>query len=341
VNGDKAVFEFGKAALPRRVAQVSGGRVARLVWIVLATALLCLPLGLSNYTQFVVNTMLVYCLVALGFNVIIGYLGQLAFASAAFFGAGAYAAGLAMARFGLPFPAAIVASALVGALVGTLVGLPALRVRSHYLVIITLAVGELLRWFYVHADAITYGAGGFSLPTLSWFGLALSDRGKYYVFLTCVALGIGATSALMRSRYGRAFAAVRNNEQAAASLGIAVRRTKVLAFAWSGLIVGIAGGLFALLNGRVSPESFGLSQVLFHFAIVMIGGLASVLGSVLGAVLLTAAPELLRNLPGMEEIVFSVLLIIVLFFMPRGLGGLIADRVPMLRERLYRGDRDA
>ena len=124
-------------------------------------------------------------------------------------------------------------------------------------------------------------------------------------------------------------------------MGIAVRRTKVLAFTWSGLIVGLGGALFALLNGRVSPESFGLSQVLFHFAIVMIGGLASVLGSVLGAVLLTATPELLRNLPGMEEIVFSLLLIVVLFFMPRGLGGLIADRVPMLRERLYRGDRDA
>ena len=311
------------------------------VWFVLAAVLMCLPLGLSNYTQFVVNTMLVYCLVALGFNVIIGYLGQLAFASAAFFGAGAYAAGLSMTRFGLPFGLAIMVGALAGALVGALVGLPALRVRGHYLAIITLAVGELLRWCYVHADAITYGAGGFSLPTLSWFGLALGDRGKYYVFLSCVALGIATTSALMRSRYGRAFAAVRNNEQAAASLGIAVRRTKVLAFTWSGLIVGLGGALFALLNGRVSPESFGLSQVLFHFAIVMIGGLASVLGSVLGAVLLTATPELLRNLPGMEEIVFSLLLIVVLFFMPRGLGGLIADRVPMLRERLHRGDRDA
>lgn len=308
---------------------------------VVAIALLVLPFGLNNYTQFVVNTMLVYCLVALGFNVIIGYLGQLAFASAAFFGVGAYATGLSMARLGLPFPLAIVVGALAGAAVGGLVGLPALRVRGHYLAIITLAVGELLRWCYVHLDAVTYGPGGFTLPPMEVFGTTMSDRTKYYVFLLCSAIGIGMTSMLLRSRFGRSFAAVRNNEQAAASLGIAVRRTKVIAFAWSGLVVGLAGAMFAVLNGRVSPESFGLAQVLFHFAIVMIGGLGSVLGSVLGAVLLTGAPELLRNFPGLEEIVFSLLLILVLFFMPRGLSGLLSDHVPFLRERLYRGPRDA
>jgi len=309
--------------------------------VLLMVALLALPFGLNNYTQFVVNTMLVYCLVALGFNVIIGYLGQLAFASAAFFGIGAYAAGLSMARLGLPFPVAIVLGAMAGALVGGLVGLPALRVRGHYLAIITLAVGELLRWCYVHLDAITYGPGGFTLPPMQVFGPPLTDRAKYYVFLLCAAIAIGMTSMLLRSRFGRSFAAVRNNEQAAASLGIPVRRAKVLAFAWSGLIVGLAGALFAVLNGRVSPESFGLAQVLFHFAIVMIGGLASVIGSILGAVLLTGAPELLRNFPGSEEIVFSLLLILVLFFLPRGLSGLLADHVPFLRERLYRGGRDA
>jgi len=322
------------------VAQEAAERRKRLVAMGIAlAALLALPFGLNNYTQFVVNTMLVYCLVAVGFNIIIGYLGQLAFASAAFFGVGAYAAGLSMSRLGFPFELAIVAGTAVGAVVGGLVGLPALRVRSHYLAILTLAVGELLRWVYVHADQYTYGPGGFTLPPMTTFGRVLADRDKYYVFLLCAALAIGMTSLLLRSRFGRAFAAVRNNELAAASLGIDVRRTKVLAFAWSGLVVGLGGALFAVLNGRVSPESFGLAQVLFHFAIVMIGGLGSLFGSILGAVLLTGAPELLRNFPGSEEIVFSLLLIFVLFFLPRGLGGLIADRVPFLRERLYRGPR--
>lgn len=335
----RIALDEGHAHAPAPERQAHKQRLAALA--ILAAVLLALPVALNNYTQFVVNTMLVYSLVALGFNVIIGYLGQLAFASAAFFGVGAYATGLAMARLGLPFPIAIVAGAAAGALIGALVGLPALRVRGHYLAIITLAVGELLRWCYVHADAITYGPGGFTLPRMTMAGQALDERTKYYVFLALVVLGVGMTSMLLRSRFGRSFAAVRNNEQAAASLGIPVRRAKVLAFAWSGFIVGLGGALFAVLNGRVSPESFGLHQVLFHFAIVMIGGLASIAGSILGAVLLTGAPELLRNFPGSEEIVFSLLLILVLFFLPRGLGGLLADRVPLLGERLYRGGRDA
>ena len=179
------------------------------------------------------------------------------------------------------------------------------------------------------------------MPDIRFFGPVLADKGKYYVFLAAVTIAVAATSLLLRSRFGRAFVAIRNNELAAASLGIAVSRTKVVAFAWSGLVVGLAGSLYAALNGRVSPDTFGLSQMLMHFAIVVIGGLGSLAGSIIGAVLLTAAPELLRNFPGLEEIVFSLVLIGVLFFMPKGVGGLLAAQVPLFRERLYREPGDA
>lgn len=305
-------------------------------------ALLCLlPLAVNDYLQFVINTMLVYCLVAVGLNVVLGYLGQLAFASAAFFGIGAYATGLSMVYAGLSFPAAMVIGTVCGGLAGALVGLPALRVRGYYLAIITLAFGELMRWVYVHADTVTFGSGGFSLPAITLLDQHIGDKGKYYVFLATVVIGVGATSLLLRSRFGRAFVAVRNNEQAAASLGINVNRTKVIAFAWSGLITGLAGALYAALNGRVTPDTFGISQMLMHFAIVMIGGLGSLSGSIIGAVLLTSLPELLRDFPGLEEIVFSLLLILVLFLMPKGVGGCLADHLPWLRERLYREGNDA
>jgi branched-chain amino acid transport system permease protein len=300
--------------------------------------LLCfLPLFLNDYTQFVANTMLVYCLVATGFNIVLGYLGQLAFANAAFFGIGAYAASLGMVHGRLPFLAAMVLGGLAGAAAGALVALPALRVKGYYLAIITLAFGELMRWTYIHGDAITFGSGGFNVPAPSVMGWALTtETEKFYLFLAIVTAGIGATARLLRSRFGRAFVAIRNNEMAAAALGIPIARTKIIAFAWSGLMVGLAGTLYAILNGRVTPESFGLSQILLDFAIVMIGGLGSILGSVLGAVLLTGAPEFLRNLPGVEEIVFSLLLIIVLLVMPKGIGGFLADRFPALREPLHR-----
>lgn len=305
--------------------------------LIVLLALLCLlPLAVNNYVQFVVNTMLVYCLVAVGFNVVLGYLGQLAFANAAFFGIGAYAAGLSMVHWGVSGPVGIALGGAAGAVLGFVVGLPALRVKGYYLAIATLAVGELMRWVYVHNDAITFGPGGFSLPELRLLGMTLDETLKYYVFLFVVTLAIAATSLLLRSRFGRAFVAIRNNERAAASLGIDGRRMKILAFVWSGMIVGLGGALFALLNGRVSPDTFGLSQLLMHFAIVMVGGLGSLAGSVIGAVLLTAAPEVFRNLPGLEEIVFSLMLILVIFFMPKGVGGLLSDAFPLLRERLYR-----
>lgn len=303
----------------------------------LAAILICLPLVLNDYVQFVVNTMVVYSLVAVGFNVVLGYLGQLAFASAALFGIGAYSAGLSMVHLGIPLPVALLFAGVAGCISGALVGLPALRVQGHYLAIFTLAIGELMRWVYVHADQATFGPSGFNVPQAAFLSFAGSaERSKYYLFLLVAFLGIGATSRLLRSRFGRSFVAVRNNERAAASLGISVARTKIVAFAWSSLILGLAGGLFAVLSGRVTPDSFGLSQMLLHFAIVMIGGLGSLVGSVVSAVSLTAAPELLRNAAGLEEILFSLLLIGVLLFMPKGLGGMIASRIPFFRERLHR-----
>jgi branched-chain amino acid transport system permease protein len=305
--------------------------------ILLIVVLLCLlPLVVNDYQQFVANTMLVYCLVAIALNIVLGYLGQLAFANAAFFGIGAYATGLSMVHLGASFPVAMALGAASGGLAGVIVGLPALRVRGYYLAIITLAFGELMRWVYVHQDKVTFGSGGFTVPPITFFGPSLSDSGKYYLFLAVAVVSVGTTSLLLRSRFGRAFVAVRNNELAAASLGINVNRTKVIAFAWSGLIAGLAGALYAALNGRVSPDTFGISQMLMHFAIVMIGGLGSLVGSIIGAVLLTGLPELLRNFPGLEEIVFSLLLIVVLFLMPKGVGGFLANRLPLLRERLYR-----
>ena len=329
-----------EASLPsaRRVASERNPAIAarRRMLLGLLTLLCLLPLFVNNYVQFVVNTMLVYCLVAVGFNVVLGYLGQLAFANAAFFGVGAYATGLSMVHWGLSAPAGIALGGIAGAAFGFVVGLPALRVKGYYLAIATLAVGELMRWLYVHSDRITFGPGGFSLPDIALFGKPLNEAGKYYLFLAVVALAIAATSLLLRSRFGRAFVAIRNNERAAASLGIDGRRMKILAFVWSGMIVGLGGALFALLNGRVSPDTFGLSQLLMHFAIVMVGGLGNLAGSVVGAVLLTGAPEVFRNFPGLEEIVFSTMLIFVIFLMPRGVGGLLADVFPLLRERLYR-----
>ncbi len=309
----------------------------RLLWPALLILAALPPFFVNDYVQYILNSILVYAVVAIGFNIVLGYAGQLAFANAAFFGVGAYTTAICMGRWHWPFLAALFAAALVTALVGLVVSLPALRLRAYYLAIVTLAFGELLRWGYIHADWLTLGSSGLPVPAASVFGFSLaSDRARYWLFLCLTALVLWGSANLLRSRFGCAVVAVRENESAAAAMGIAPALTKIAAFVWSGGVVGIAGAMFAVLLGRINPESFDLSQLLLHFSLVMIGGLGSLVGSVAGAVLLTAAPELLRNIAGLEEIVFSLLLIGVLLFMPKGLAGLLS-RAAALRERLYLG----
>ncbi len=307
----------------------------RLLWPALLILAALPPFFINDYVQYILNSILVYAVVAVGFNIVLGYAGQLAFANAAFFGVGAYTTAICMSRWHWPFLAALLTAAVVTALVGFVVSLPALRLRAYYLAIVTLAFGELLRWGYIHADWLTQGSSGLLVPNASLFGISLaSDRAHYWLFLGLTVLVLWGSANLLRSRFGRALVAVRENEAAAAAMGIAPAFAKIGAFAWSGCVVGIGGAMFALLLGRIDPESFDLSQLLLHFSLVMIGGLGSLVGSVAGAVVLTAAPELLRNVAGLEEIVFSLLLIGVLLFMPRGLAGLLS-RAAVLRERLY------
>jgi branched-chain amino acid transport system permease protein len=280
----------------------------------------------------------VYVLVAVGFNIVIGNLGQLAFANTAFFGIGAYATGMAMVYAGLPFAAALLLGGAAGAFAGLLASATALRgIRLYYLAIVTLAFGELMRWVYIHADTVTKGTDGLLVPPATMLGLPLnSETTKFYVFLAIVTVVVKGTSNLLRSRIGRAIVAIKDNEFATASLGIPTARYIVLAFIWSGFVVGIAGGMLAVLIGRVHPESFGLIELILHFAMVMVGGLGSLAGSVLGAITLTALPEYFRTFPGLEEMFFGVLLILILLFRPKGLVSFLARWMPIFRERLYR-----
>lgn len=312
----------------------------RVLWIV---PLLCLalPALVNQYELYVLNLILVYVLVGIGFNIVLGNLGQLAFANAAFFGIGAYATGILMYHLGVPFLAAGLAGGIAGALAGALVSLPALRgVRSFYLAIMTLAFGELMRWAYVNAPALTLGSMGLPVPVPHVFGYALvGDGAKFYVFLAIVTLLVLATSNLLRSRIGRAFMAIRENELAAAGMGIPTGRYIILAFMWSGFVVGIGGALYAALVRRVSPDAFDLAQLLLQFAIVMVGGLGSLAGSILGAVVLTAAPEMIRDLPGLEAVLVALLMIVILLFLPRGLVSLAARLVPALASTYHRKTR--
>ena len=299
---------------------------------------LAIPLFANAYTQFVVNLMLVYVLVAVGFNLVLGNLGQLAFANTALFGIGAYTAAMLMAHAGWPFWMVILPAGIAGAAAGFLASVTALRgIRVYYLAIVTLAFGELLRWTYIHGEKATGGTDGLAVPKTDFFGIPMdSETARFYVFLLIVALIVKGVSNLLQSRIGRAIVAIRDNELATASLAIPTGRYIVLAFMLSGFVVGVAGSMFALLIGRVIPESFGLLELILHFAMVLVGGFGSLLGSVFGAIALTALPEYFRRFPGLYEMFFGGLIVVFLLLQPRGLSALAARWWPSLRDRYYR-----
>ncbi len=312
--------------------------VARAIAVAVVIGALFVPLFTNEYTQYIVNLMLVYILVSVAFNVLIGNLGQLAFCNVAFFGIGAYTTGILMHHLGWPFWVAVLPSGFVGAAAGFLASVPALRgIRALYLAIMTLAFGELMRWVYIHSEAVTMGSTGLPVPRATFFGFALQTAAdRFYVFLGITILVVLATSNLLKSKHGRAIVAIKNNELAAASLGIPTAHFIILAFLWSGFVVGIAGSMFAVLIGRVVPESFNLVELIQHFAMVMVGGVGSLPGAVLGAVTLTWAPELFRDFPGFEELFLGLLLVLILLFLPNGLISLVVRFIPDFKDKYYR-----
>ena len=282
------------------------------------------------------NTALIYVPVGIGFNLVVGNLGLLAFSNVAYFGLGAYTSGVMMVQLGLPWWLTVIPAGLVGGLAGLTASIPALRgVRLFYLAIMTLAFGELMRWTYIRWEALTGGSMGMAVPTTSLLGWSLdTDRRKFYVFLALVVLVVATTDRLLRSRFGRAFLAIKDNEIAAAAMGVPTDRYIVLGFAWGGAVVGIGGAMFAVSVGHLSPVSFDLTELIRQFAIIMVGGLGSLTGAIIGAVIITAAPQVFISFPGFDELVFGLLIILVILFLPRGLASLLARLAPDFRRSL-------
>ncbi len=310
----------------------------RLFWLV-PLLLLPVPLLLNPYQQYVLNTALLYVPVGIGFNLVVGNLGLLAFSNVAYFGLGAYTSGVLMATLGIPWWVTIIPAAAVGGIAGAVTSIPALRgVRLFYLAIMTLAFGELMRWTYIRWESLTGGSMGMAVPQANLLGWALdTDRRKFYVFLLLVTALVVITDKLLRSRFGRAFLAIKDNEIAAAAMGIPTDRYIVLAFAWGGAVVGIGGAMYAISVGHLSPVSFDLTELVLQFAIIMVGGLGSLTGSIIGAAVITAAPQVFISFPGFAELVFGLLIVLVILFLPRGLVSLLARAHPVFVDRYYRG----
>ncbi|SJZ30558.1 amino acid/amide ABC transporter membrane protein 2, HAAT family [Enhydrobacter aerosaccus] len=312
----------------------------RNVLMVLALTAAIAPSFVNDYYLFVANTILIYVLLSIGLNILLGYTGQLAFANAAMFGIGAYATGLLQVRVGWPFWLAFPSGALIATAVGLAISLPALRLRGLYLAVSTLAFAQFTQWVFLNWESVTYGAGGFKTPPISFAPLPVSKQaGLYYLTLILVVVLYVLAQNAVRSRIGRAFIAVRDSEIAAQSLGVDLLRYKALAFGISGFYAGVAGGLYSALLNFVSPEGYDLFQMVLQKAMVVVGGLGSIVGSLLGAGAIITALEALRTVKGLQEIAFGAILLGFILFMPNGIIGALKAKVRGWEEPVHRSRR--
>jgi branched-chain amino acid transport system permease protein len=314
------------------------GLVPRPLWVGLAAALALalLPAFANAYLLFVGNQLAIFVILAVGLNLLVGYTGQLAFAHAALFGIGAYGTALLKVHLGLPFLVTLPAGAVLATVVGVAIAFPALRLTGLYLSLATLAFAQFTLWVFMNWEGVTFGAGGFRVPRPDWLiaGIAPGTGSFYLALLLAVLLALAAAS-LVRSRVGRAMIAVRDGEVAAEALGVDLLRTKATAFGLSAFYAGTAGGLQAMMLGYIAPESFDLFHMALMKAMIVVGGLGSIAGSVVGAAAVLFLLEGLRAFKGAQEIAFGLLLMGAVILAPKGLAGLFR-RLPGWDERYLR-----
>lgn len=296
-------------------------------------------LAVNQFYLYVATLVLIYIILALGLNILVGYAGQLAFSNAAMFGIGAYGAGLLIKHFAVPYWVAAPAGVAAAMSVGTLLAMPALRLSGIYLALATLAFAQCTLWVMSHWISVTYGASGFTIKAVDFSPLPISsDHGMYYLsWICCVALVLLARN-LVQSKIGRAFVALRDHEIAAQSLGVNLLKYKALAFAISGFYAGVAGVLYAGLLGFVGPESFGLQQMVLQLAAMVMGGTASIAGSVLGGFLIVFIQEAVREFKFSIEIAFGAILVLFVLLKPAGLIDFIRLVRPAWHEKLHGSD---
>ncbi len=310
--------------LPHSLKQSLAFRHTRSLFIALMVLIfISFPLLLNDYFLDVVVVAGIYVLLAQGLNVIVGFAGLLNLGYAAFYAIGAYTYALLNTRLGLGFWESLPLAAGSATLAGLLLAVPALRLRGDYLAIVTLGFGEIVRLVLNNWDSLTHGPNGITgIAPPSLWGLSLGKLNLYYylVFFT-VILSVVVITRTKYSRIGRAWIAIKENEIAASSMGINTTKYKVYAFAFGSFWAGIAGILFAAKMRFVSPESFTFMESVIILSMVILGGLGSVRGAVLGAFSLVILPEVLREVQLYRMLILGAGLVLLMIFRPQGLLG--------------------
>ncbi|TDD65188.1 ABC transporter, partial [Actinomadura rubrisoli] len=306
----------GRDALARvlaRATALQGG------WALLILVALVAGRVLDDYAVTVAGTILIYAILGLGINIVVGYAGLLDLGFAAFFAIGAYTAGLLMVKLGWNFWLTLPAAVLAAAAAGVVIGYPTLRLRSDYLAIVTLGFGEIIRITVINLE-VTGGPNGLTgIPPVVIGGREIvTPPDFYYLALAFFVAVLAATGLLARTRLAYAWRAVRSDDRAAEAVGVPTRRVKLLAYVIGAAVGAVAGPLNAAQLGTVDPSSFTFLTSLMILLVVIIGGMGSRPGVIVGAVVIIALPEVLRSVQEYRGLFFALLLILIVLLRPQG-----------------------
>ena len=291
------------------------------VWVgAFVVLLLILPWFAPEYIIYTATIIFIYSIGIQGQNLLIGYTGQISFGQAGFLAIGAFTFGH-LSRFGIPWPIGLLCAGLAAGLFGIVVGFPSLRLKGPYLAIATLGFGIAVYQIFLNSEILSGGRMGLIINKLNpIFGMSRISFNYYFNFLIALLFTL-ATYNIISSFIGRAFIAIRDNDIAAEVIGVNLTRYKLLAFAVSSFYTGIQGGLYGLLLGYLEPNMFTFMESITLFVAVIIGGLASVEGSIMGAAFVILVPQFFSEFKEMVPVVFGVTILLVLIFEPYGLYG--------------------
>ena len=301
------------------------GVVARGRWPLMAALALglLLPLVLDQYKLYVLSLTLVYVILAIGLNLTLGYAGQISLCHAAFMAFGSYAVAI-LGQHSVPFEAGLVVGVVLAFGWGLVLGFPALQVKHHYLAMVTLGFNIIVFLVLRNWESLTGGSFGISsVARPAWGPFSFkSDRAFYYYILAWAAIVVASAYWILHSRWGRAFRAIRENEMRAEVVGVSLRNYKLMAFAIGAAYAGTGGALFAPLLGYIDPGAFTLDRSIQFLMMVVLGGLGRFEGPLIGALVVTVLPEVLRGSEGLYLIIYALSVILMMLFMPKGLVGL-------------------
>ncbi|WP_185984372.1 branched-chain amino acid ABC transporter permease [Aureimonas mangrovi] len=312
--------------------------------LLVAGALVFPFLATNEYQVYVMALAFIWAIAAMGLNLIVGYTGQLNLAHAGFMAIGAYTTGLLTVDYGVPFWLALLLSGPVAAFLGFFAGILSLRLKTHFFSIFTLCVGYIVYLVIEKWDVVTHGTVGvIGIPAPSPIGPISFDstRALYFMVLAFLVATIFFKRRLVRSLVGRSFMAIRNSDELAEALGINLMRTKVVAFMLSTFIAGLAGGLYAGFVRFLGPDLAREYHTFDMIAFVLVGGIGTLMGPVLGAISITWLTQSLQFLENYRMIVFGPMLILLVMFMPHGIIGTFGRWQARRREKQMRASRGA